>query len=232
MDKAIKNREFYKDILQWDVNAWSIVLKFWEKRINWNKINKSLELGSGKGGLTLWLASKGINVVCSNYEKTKELSETIHNKYSIQDRVEYEDIDATNIQYENYFDLIVFKSIIGGIGKNNQNELQYKVFQECYKALKEGGILLFAENTSATIFHKILRKLFTKWGKKWNYPNYDNFSYFLKDFSKYEIHTTGFIALFGINETMRNFLHFFDRKLFNKIIPKKWKYICYGIAIK
>ena len=31
----------------------------------------------------------------------------------------YQDIDATNIPYENYFDIIVFKSIIGGIGRNN-----------------------------------------------------------------------------------------------------------------
>jgi hypothetical protein len=54
----------------------------------------------------------------------------------------------------------------------------------------------------------------------------------LRKFSSTHIATTGFLALFGSNEWQRNILTAADEKIFNKVVPKDWHYIAYGIAIK
>jgi SAM-dependent methyltransferase len=51
----------------------------------------------------------------------------------------YQNIDAANIPFKNCFDIIVFKSILGGIGRNDNIEIQQKVFDEIYESLKPGG---------------------------------------------------------------------------------------------
>src|SRR5688572_9343259 len=116
-----------KDIIQWDVKSWSAAIDYWEKEINWNLINDCLELGGREGGLSLWLALKGKNVICSDLSEVRNTAEGLHKKYSLANII-YEDIDATDIPYENHFDLIVFKSIMGGIGRNNNTVLQQKAF--------------------------------------------------------------------------------------------------------
>lgn len=224
--------ELTKEIIQWDIKSWSKALNYWERNIEWNTIKNGLELGGREGGLSLWLALKGINTICSDLKDVKETAEKLHLKHSVTDLVGYQDIDATNIPYENYFDIIVFKSIIGGIGSNNNIEIQQKVFKEIYKALKPGGKLLFAENLVASPFHEKLRKRFVNWGSTWRYVSVKEMKDFLKDFSSYEIKTTGVFATFGRSEYQRNFLYSIDELILNKVCPENWKYISYGIATK
>ena len=114
------NDELIKDIIQWDISSWSKALHFWENNIDWSKVSNGLELGGREGGLSLWLALKGKEVVCSDLNDVKNTAEHLHEKHNVSNLVKYEDIDATVIPYENYFDVIVFKSIIGGIGRNNK----------------------------------------------------------------------------------------------------------------
>jgi SAM-dependent methyltransferase len=142
------------------------------------------------------------------------------------------DIDATNIPFENHFDVIVFKSIIGGIGYNNNLEAQKLVFNQIYKALKPGGRLLFAENLVASPFHVFFRNKFIKWGNSWRYINKSETVEFLKEFKGAQFKTNGFLAAFGRSESQRAFFSYFDRYLFNWLFPESWKYIIYGIAIK
>ncbi|HNS41841.1 MAG TPA: methyltransferase domain-containing protein, partial [Taishania sp.] len=139
-------RELAKDIIQWDIKSWSKALRYWESQIDWGKIKNGLELGGREGGLSLWLALKEKDVVCSDLKDVQKSAEKLHIRHNVTSRIIYQDIDATNIPYENYFDIIVFKSIIGGIGRNDKHENQQQVFKEIYKALKPGGKLLFAEN--------------------------------------------------------------------------------------
>jgi len=221
-----------KDIMQWDVKSWSKALKYWEKNIDWSKIQNGLELGGRQGGLSLWLALKGIQTVCSDLKDVKDTAEQLHLQYNISSNIKYQDIDATNIPYENYFDIIVFKSIIGGIGRNDNYEIQKQVFKEIYKALKPGGKLLFAENLIASPLHRKLRKRFVKWGSAWRYVSIKEMNEFLIDFSAYDIKTTGVFAAFGRNEKQRDLLAIIDKLILNKICTRNWKYICYGIAEK
>ncbi len=224
--------ELLKDIMQWDVKSWSKALSYWDKTIKWDTVQNGLELGGREGGLSLWLALKGKTVVCSDLKDVQSTAQHLHLRHKISGRVTYQDIDATTIPYENHFDIIVFKSIIGGIGRNDSSEIQQKVFAEIYKALKPGGKLLFAENLIASPFHQQLRKRFVNWGSTWRYVSINEMKEFLSVFKRYEIKTNGVLGTFGRNEGQRNFLTSIDELILNKICPDNWKYISYGIAEK
>jgi len=225
-------KELTKDIIQWDVKSWSKAISYWDSNIEWDKIQNGLELGGREGGLSLWLALKGKETICSDLNDVKNKAEKLHLRYNISSLIKYQDIDATNIPYENYFDIIIFKSIIGGIGRNNNFEIQQKVFKEIYKALKPGGKLLYAENLIASPFHQQLRKKYINWGNSWRYVSIEEMKEFLKDFSTFIIKTTGVLGTFGRNESQRNFLSTIDQFFLNKVCPESWKYISYGIAKK
>lgn len=224
--------ELVKDIIQWDVRSWQKVLFYWEQNIEWDKVERALELGGREGGLSLYLALKGKQVICSDIKDVQTTASLLHSKYNVSAYIKYEDIDATNIPYENYFDIIVFKSIIGGIGRNNNKDIQQKVFDEIYKALKPGGKLLFAENLVASALHQQLRRRFIKWGDSWRYISIKELKEFLKNYKCFEIKTTGVIATFGRNEYQRKYLSVIDELILNKLCPDNWKYIGYGIAEK
>jgi SAM-dependent methyltransferase len=225
-------KELTKDIIQWDIKSWSKALSYWDNKIDWGKIENGLELGGREGGLSLWLALKGKTIVCSDLNDVQKTAEQLHIRQNVSSLIKYQDIDATNIPYENYFDIIVFKSIIGGIGRNDNYKIQQKVFKEIYKALKPGGKLLFAENLIASAFHQRLRKRFVNWGSSWRYVSIKEMNEFLKDFSCCDIKSTGVLGTFGRNESQRNLLSTIDELILNKICPDNWKYIIYGIAEK
>jgi len=221
-----------KDILQWDVKSWSKVINYWDTKINWSTVQNGLELGGREGGLSLWLASKGKVTTCSDIENIEDTATKLHSKYDFSSLIKYQNIDATEIPYENFFDIIVFKSIIGGIGRSGDSQKQQIVFDQIYKALKPGGKLLFAENLIASPMHQFLRKKFTEWNGYWNYLSVNQFDQFLQAYSSFEIKTTGFLGTLGRNESQRSFLASIDNILLNKICPTNWKYIAFGIAEK
>lgn len=226
------NQQTIQDIIQWDVQSWQKALRFWEDEVRFNSDMQALELGGRQGGLSLWLALKGIQATCSDLEIVEETASILHEKYAVRNLVIYQDIDATNIPYEYHFDVIVFKSIIGGIGSNDNLEAQREAFKQIHKALKPGGKLLFAENMVASPLHLFFRKRFVNWGNRWRYVSLDEMHDFLKVFSQVKFKTTGFMATFGRSESQRKFLSFFDRIFFNYLTPKSWRYIGYGVAVK
>jgi SAM-dependent methyltransferase len=221
-----------KDILQWDVKSWSKVLNYWDTEINWNSVQNGLELGAREGGLSLWLALKGKMTTCSDIENIENTASNLHTKYNLSSLIKYQNIDATDIPYEDFFDIIVFKSIIGGIGRTGNSEKQQIVFDQIYKALKPGGKLLFAENIIASPMHQCLRKRFTDWNDYWQYLSVNQINQFLEAFSSVQIKTNGFLGTFGRNESQRSMLATVDNIFFNKICPPNWKYIAFGIAEK
>jgi len=223
-------KDLMKDIIGWDIVNWSKAIEFWESNINLKERNlKCLELGGIKGGLSLWLSLLGNRVVCSDLENPENQASVLLNKYKA--KAMFEAIDATKIPYENHFDVIAFKSILGGISRNNNQALKKKTIDEIYKALNDKGVLLFAENLEASHLHKFLRKYFIKWGQEWNYLHVDEVSELFQSFKRVNYITIGFSAAFGRNEMQRNFLGRIDQ-LLNPIIPNKMKYIIIGIAEK
>ncbi len=138
------------DVLQWDVRNWSEALRFWERSVEWRQVHNCLELGGREGGLSLWLALHGKNVVCSDYEDTRERAREHHQKYQLGANIEYATIDAVSIPYENHFDVIAFKSMLGAVGGGNDKQRQQLAIDQMHKALKPGGFLLFAENMAGS----------------------------------------------------------------------------------
>lgn len=232
MTVKINDKRFLKDCVDWDIENWSKALRFWEHRINLETGNLNcLELGGNKGGLSLWLAEKGNQVICSDL-KTPVNAKSLHQKYSFKDNIRYEAIDATNIPYENTFDVIVFKSILGGISRNGNTELRYKTIDEIYKALKPGGVLLFAENLKGSRLHNFFRKRMTAWGGYWNYVSLDELDTLFKKFSHLEYSTAGFLGTFGRTEMQRQFLGKIDTVILDSVLGERMKYIMYGVVRK
>ncbi len=224
--------ELIKDIVEWDVLNWSKAIDFWSDEIDIKTNHLTcLELGGRKGGLSLWLAMSDNTVICSDIESPKEYAIALHTKHNCTDKISYQSVNATNIPFENQFDIVVFKSILGGISSNGNDKLQKKTIDQIYKSLKPNGKLLFAENLEASFLHKGFRKLFVKWGKGWNYLKYKEVGNVFGSFERFKYETVGFFGTFGRTEKQRQILSKLDR-IVDPIIPKNKKYIVYGFAEK
>lgn len=225
-------QEIITDIVEWDIVNWKHALLFWDNHLQ--KETKSLnclELGGRRGGPSLWLALNNHTVLCSDYENPKEIATQLHKKYLIQKPITYQAVDGLNIPFDNNFDIIVFKSILGGISRSGKSENKKKVIDECSKALVSGGKLYFSENLEASWLHKFARKKFIKWGGDWNYLKYSEVNDLFSSFSSVEFKTHGFFGAFGRSEKQRSFLGKID-SLLMPIIPSSKRYIVYGIATK
>jgi len=222
-----------RQYVEWDVINWSKALKFWESNVTLdNKGLKCLELGGRRGGLSLWLAIKGNHVICSDFQNPIEAASAIHSQNSFSGSIDYLAVDATQIPFENYFDIVVFKSILGGISRNGNSQLKQVVINEVYKSLKPGGKLLFAENLVASGAHQFFRKKLTKWGSYWNYLQLDEVNGLFKEFNSLRFGTAGFLGAFARMEYQRNLLGRLDTLIFDKVVNDKMKYIVFGVATK
>lgn len=228
-----------RDFIGWDIVNWSSALKFWEEHSSQELSHCSaLEIGCGNSaGLTLWLSQQGAKVIASDYnEQNIELAREKHRKFGSSTAIEYERIDATNIPYCEQFDIIMFKSVLGGVGAGSneelQKELQGKAIKEMYRALKPGGELFFAENLVSSPIHKYFRSKFMKRQKHWRYDSSEELNEFLSVFSHVDSKITGFLGCLGRNEVQRRVLGVIDKYCMDFLIPERWKYIMIGVAKK
>lgn len=223
------NKELKKDIFQWDVATWARALPLWEKIISNKGYELGLEIGANQGGGSLFLALKGIKVICSDIVDPKLKAENVHSKYGVGNRIDYEIIDGKSIPYsDNFFDVVVFKSVIGYL---NNNEDRLKMIMEINRVLKPGGVLIFAENLKGSFIHQLGRRLFIPWGANWTYLSLTEIRRLFDGYSAVNIQTTGFFTAFARNNKYlyKMFLHF-DR-IFG-LIPAKFKYVAIGYSIK
>ncbi|MCU1267780.1 MAG: hypothetical protein JWM21_4098 [Acidobacteria bacterium] len=222
-----------RDYIQWDVRNWSLALEYWRQQSGQDFAGcKALEVGSQNGGLSLWLALQGASVICSDLEGPTNAAIRKHQEHGVSDLVTYESVDATSIPYTNYFDVVLFKSVLGGVGVNDHKERQQKAVSEMHKALKTGGELLFAENLTGSTAHQFFRRRFVKWGRDWRYLSLRELDEFLSPFSKVTYRTIGFLGAFGRTERQREVLSWFDKYLIDPVVPTNWRYIVAGVATK
>jgi len=223
-----------QDSIYWDIVNWSKAIVFWESILKCVPNNaKVLELGCGaNGGLSLWLASKGYNVICSDHIEITDETKNIHKQYHLENRIEYKIIDALSIPYSDYFDIICFKSVLGGIVRNNNLEVAEQVILQIQKALKLGGVLLFTENLSSSLLHKLLRGRYGALKNNWRYFTTAEIKELFSKFNSFNYKTFGFTGCFGRNENQRRFFGRIDSEVFDKILPENLNYIISGIAEK
>ncbi|MEX1000583.1 MAG: class I SAM-dependent methyltransferase [Crocinitomicaceae bacterium] len=230
MQSKLSKKEL-NDIIQWDVKTWSKALPFWEEHADLQPGKKVLAIGEREGGLSLWLAKKGLEVYCTDYNEFPEHTKQMHQKYGVQDQIAYhQPVDATNLSKypDNHFDIVVFKSVIGALSEKSR---QAKAIEEMHRVLKEGGQLLFAENMVGSALHVRLRKKFVKWDKYWRYLRYKEDQDLFDKFSEKNFTTKGFLANFGRSERQRSVLGNIDKALIWGI-PRSWRYVLIGVLTK
>ncbi len=190
------------------------------------------ELGARRGGLALWLALQGHSVICSDLEENAAIAGPLHERYGVDSRITYEAIDSTQIPYENRFDVIAFKSMLGGVAWNGDAQRQSAAVRSMYRALKPGGVLLFAENLRGSPMHRLLRRRFVTWNSIWRYVSIDEMLEYLHLFAVVRYETTGFLGLCGRTQGTSDMLGRADGLVFDRIVPPHSRYIIYGVATK
>lgn len=230
--RADASDELTKDVLSWDARTWAKAASLWEDRLaSWGDDLECLEVGAGPGGPALLLALKGHRVTCSNWSNTREQATPLHERYGMRDRISYEDIDVVDIPYTEKFDVIVFKSVLGGLAEHGKSSKD--AIREMHRALKPGGRLIFAENLRGTIFHRLARAIAYRVRRaSWRFTTEKEMRELLEPFAHYEIQTTGVLALFGVTEGQRRALAVVDDAGLNRIAPSSWRYVAYGVATK
>jgi hypothetical protein len=222
------------DIIGWDVRNWSRALSFWEAALSSHRKNGyCLELGCGHhSSLALWLATHGHRVVCSDREGVGESVRAAHSRYSLSQRISYAAVDAKAIPYRSEFDIVAFKSMLGGIVSRGDLSIGADVFAGIYAALKPGGLLLFAENLYATPVHQYTRTRFGAGKAGWRYFALDEIRNMLSGFARVEVMTFGFLGCFGRSEGQRHLLAGLDGLVAEKLVPASWRYIAAVVAEK
>ena len=231
----------YKEIFEWDVENWSKALGFWSKHLPDHFLEKKdlkvLALGERNGGLTLWLGLKGITVVSSDYNGVTEQGKEMHEKFGIRELVEYKTIDIFKIDYpDDYFDLVVCKSVIGGLKKqrNDRNtrtiENQKLAVEEIRRVLKPGGFFLGTENMKGSPLHLFFRTVLHKISD-WRYLSSRDLSYYFEKYTDLCIKRYGFLGSFIKNIFLNKMAAKLDA-IADPIIPDSLKYISFIVAKK
>lgn len=218
-----------RDIFQWEVRSWSRALPLWQRNVPAQRPITALGIGEREGGLSLWLASQGVDVVCTDLHAFPEATKALHERYGVQDRVRYQQADATALPFPDAsFELVFFKSVIGALGSR---EKQATALREMHRVLKPGGALLFAENLHGSPLHVRLRKRFVAWDHYWRYLDPVQDRGLFAPFARLEDDTTGVLANLGRSEGQRDLLARVDAVL-RPLVPARQRTIWYGVAHK
>ena len=78
-----------KECIGWDCVNWSQSINYFEQHVDFNKVEKALELGIGYmgGGYSLYLASRNIKVISSDYKGVSDKVKAIHKQYKFSDLI-------------------------------------------------------------------------------------------------------------------------------------------------
>jgi hypothetical protein len=101
-----------------------------------------------------------------------------------------------------------------------------------HRALRPGGMLLFAENLTGSRLHRVLRQRFIKWNSVWRYVTIDEMLEFLQPFAGVQWRTTGVTGLLGRSAAVSRLLGKLDGTLLDRVVPPASRYIMFGVARK
>ncbi len=224
-----RERGALHDIIQWDVRTWSRALPVWQRAIDAHRPTSALAIGEREGGLSLWLAKQGIQVLCTDLGPFPPSTRALHQKYGVPSLISYGQQDATHLDLPDAsFDLVIFKSVIGALGSK---EKQTRAIAEMHRVLKPGGVLLFAENLAGTRMHAWLRRRFVNWQGYWRYLRITEDLDLFAPFDRIEVRTTGLLAGLGRTEGQRGLLARIDAVLC-AVTPRTWHTVLYGSCAK
>jgi SAM-dependent methyltransferase len=229
MRRARADDAIIRDVIEWDVRNWSRALSFWQRYLTGDAPRIALAIGERGGGLSLWLASQGIRVVCTDFGVSLEPAKDLHRRHDVSPLVTYADLDVTSIDYPDAsFDIVVFKSVLGAL---RTKERQVQAMNEIRRVLRPGGTLLFAENLVGSRLHAWLRSRFVPWDANWRYLDLQGDRDLFDGFGAVEFRTWGVLGLFGRSETQRDLIGLIDDRL-SPLVPAGWRYIVFGACVR
>lgn len=221
-----------EEVVGWDIANWSRAVQFWSTAIHRLQPGaRCLELGCGDiSSLALWLAMRGHNVVCTDVGGVAERIMRTHERFGVARQITYADVDARSIAYVEEYDVVAFKSILGGIVGSGPLAIARDVVERVHAALKPGGLLLFAENLMSTPVHQLCRAYFGAGKHSWHYFTTAEIREITTPFAAKQTETFGFLGCFGRSERQRTLLGNLDRAVCEALIPRAWHYIAAVVA--
>lgn len=216
-----------KLIFKWDVPNWSRALTYWQNNTRFQTLKNLsvLEVGAYDGGLSLAFALSGAQVDCTDVDQPTEKAKSLHKRFGVSGNIRYYQQNALDV-FQAKYDIIVFKSVLGGIAANGQLQRAKQAVEHMQSALNDGGEIWFAENAKGSFLHAMSRSLFRKWGKAWNYLTLPEIRTFFGD--GLSISTAGFLGAFGRTENQKTFLGKIDLRI-ERLIPLRQRYIAFGV---
>lgn len=218
-------REQKNDVFEWDVVNWSTALDHWSACLGELSGKRVLTVGDRRGGLALAFALLGARVTCTDAAGVEAHARELHDRHNITDRVDYDEMDVTDIPFdEEAFEYVSFKSLLGALGRGDE---QATAIRELHRVLKTDGWLLFAENLQGSLLHQRLRHRFVEWSDQWRYLKYGERDDLFRVFDERFFRTHGFLGTLGRTPRQRNVLGHFD-SIVSRMLPARWQYILMG----
>jgi len=218
-----------------DVANWSRTLPFWlaNTRLEPLQGKRALEVGARDGGLSIWAALKGMDVVCSDKGGPTERAREYVGALGLQEKVRFCAFDVLADSWTGEpFDVVILKSVLGGLGNDPDLSSQRIAINNILLLLRPGGELWFAENLQASFLHRACRTFFVRWGRKWRYFSIGEMRKLLSGFVRATYACRGFLGAFGRTELQRNWLGRLDGLFLDRLVPQEWRYIMFGVAVK
>lgn len=235
---AVKTDFPVQDIIRWDVLNWSRLIDEWLPLLEQLPKNcKVLAIGEREGGLSLWLALMGFDVLCTDFKDIAPIASPLHQQYGVADKIQYATLDIVNDQWPaEQFDLIIAKSVIGGLkgirsrSSSRSVEAQQQGLHNIYRQLKPGGYLLCAENMHGSRLRALLRNR----GRKkpgWRHLTYRELPHLFAAFSLVQIKTFGILPTFFSGKLLNSIAYYINVCL-SPLLPAGSGYIGFITARK
>jgi SAM-dependent methyltransferase len=230
--------QLMNDVIEWDVYNWSHAVEHWETTVGKLEGGRVLCLGERNGGLSLWFALRGFQVICSDRNGPSDAARALHARHGVSQRIEYAEIDIFDLPYpENSFDLVACKSVIGGLklvykdASTRTLENQKLAVDQVRRVLKPGGYFLGAENMRGSLLHRWAR--YVRKGKKigWRHLATDEIAWLFRDFAACDLRYFGLLGSYHRLDPINRLTSRLDTAL-SAVLPASWLYICFIAARK
>lgn len=227
-----------QDIIEWDVLNWSQLIEYWQPIIETLPANsRVLAIGERNGGLSLWLALQGFDVVCTDIKETTDKAKALHKQYNVAHKIQYKTFDVINDTLEaEQYDVVIAKSVIGGLktvrtdAATRSFDTQQKAVDHIHRLLKPGGYFFSAENLQGGFITRTIRSLTNK-NNGWRHLSIHEIKTLFRAFTLVETKTFGILPTF-FSGGIRNRCMFFINKNLLSFMPASSKYIAFTIAQK